>query len=195
MRPTTVLILLGSLCLSKPAAAQEDDFMVQEQRKTLQKLVFFGNLHGLGGGLHWAPLSWLGADGMVGIQMPYSMLISAPYAGNRLSLSLRLRGMHASGAYLAAGCFGGWYEAVNKSEDHKSIEYFDVQAPQVALGFAWPPPPTDAQVLVEIGVVSGLPQDVQVETDGYAAFYTITTHRARGLNDDLFPFISFMFQF
>ncbi len=194
MKMLLYALTLLSLFPARQSGAQENFFGEAEKRKSLQRLIFYGNVHGLGGGLHAAPLPWLGMDAMAGLQVPYSLLVSSPYLRNQLSANLRLRLMHPGGLYVAAGYFWGWYDAIQSTIDYKLEEHFAVQAPQLALGFAWPPQPVESQLLMEIGLVSGLPESVDVKAESEIAYYNILVRRARGLNANLFPFITILYQ-
>jgi hypothetical protein len=158
-------------------------------------MIGYGNITGLSGGVHYPLSHWMGIDAIAGVEMPYSPIFSAPYEKNQLSTSLRLRFTHSTGIYLLAGWFGGFYETGISTTDIEITETFFMQAPLAGIGFSWPPEPADSRIMIELGILKGLPEEHAIKADGYFAFYTLNAKRAKGINASLFPFLTFLFQF
>ena len=183
------------LCmLTADAFGQDDDLLFPESRHSLYKLVCLGNMTGLAIGLHYAPAAWIGFEGMAGFQLPYSAFWASPYRSNQVAVNLRLRLMHPWGFYAVAGWFTGAYEINIESFDLNESSIIFVQAPVAAIGYSWPPQPTDVQLSIEVGGAFGLPKRRSIETTDSLALYRLTTRRSSSSTGNLMPFFTIFFQ-
>jgi|GEM_PF-3191844 len=188
------LILLIPLSVRSNADGGEEPSLIPESRQVWYKIICAGNVSGLGIGLHCAPVSWLGIDGLLGFQLPYSPFWAAPYPSNQVALNVRLRLMHHSGAYAAAGWFGGAYEINRTGSEVDASHLFFVNAPTAALGFSWPGQPTEVQILLEVGAAWGLPEKLIKNSNDTLVFYRLTARRSSFSSGKLLPFITVLFQ-
>jgi hypothetical protein len=194
------IALCGILILPIPSGARsyalggDDQLLIPESRHVWYKMICAGNLTGLGIGLHCTPSSWLGIDGLLGFQLPYSPIWASPYPSNQAALNLRLRLTHHSGVYAAAGWFGGAYEINRTGSQVDASHLFYVNAPTMAVGMAWPTQPTEVQILLEVGAAWGLPERLVKNSYDALVFYRLTARRSSFSTGKLLPFFTILFQ-
>lgn len=188
------LMLLVILVTHLAGLAQEDFLLEPEPRRSLHKMAGMGNLSGLSIGGNYTPIDRLSLEAMIGFGLPYTPFMPAPYPANQFTAQARLRLIHPIGIYLMGGYFAGSYEIRQNSGDFSVAETTLMHAPLLALGFAWPKPPTDVQALLELGAAYGLPEELSFDKADYLGLYRLEARRSYSRYKQYFPFFTILFQ-